>query len=311
MGPERTPNGLFREPDGSFSASYGPFILRTGLQPIFSQNSRGELKLEAFEALVRPFKSDGPVPPPQFFEMVQKPDAAEVERLCRRLHLSNMATARKPEALLFLNFNPQLFRSYSELLAEAEALARDVRSAGLHSAQIVCEIIEKEASSRSLLASLVEALRERHFKIAIDDYGADDSDFERVSVLKPDIVKFDALWVQRFLETQEGFALLRTMVRQFRDNGIMTLFEGLEEHWQVAACRELGVRLLQGFVLARPELAARGTGLRPVRVDRDAGSAEGMREEIRQVSEPAPSAQVQTAFGTATRRRAVFGRRGR
>jgi len=313
MEPKRATNGLVRDADGSFSASYGPFILRTGLQPIFSQNARGGLKLEAFEALIRPFKNGAPASPAQFFSMVQKVDARDVERLCRRLHLANMGAAGPGETLLFLNFDPQLFPSYSEMLSDAEALARDVLEAGLHTQQVVCEITEKEASGRSLLSSLVEALREHHFKIAIDDYGADDSDLERVTLLKPDIVKFDALWVQRYLETTAGFALLRTMVRQFRENGIMTLFEGLEEHWQVAACRELGVRLLQGFVLARPELAQSGSQAavaavaeypEPLEGDVDlettlpsAGLAQSPRAHV--LTRPAPL------------RRAVFGRRGR
>jgi len=310
MGPERTTNGLFKERDGSFSASYGPFILRTGLQPIFSQNARGGLKLEAFEALIRPVKNGETIAPAQFFPMVQPSDAADVERLCRRLHLANMGTTSAGDPLLFLNFDPKFFPSYPEMLADAEVLARDVREAGLHADRIVCEIIETEASSRAVLGSLVDVLREHHFKIAIDDYGAEDSDFERVSLLKPDIVKFDGPWVQRFLETSEGFALLQTMVRQFRENGIMTLFEGLEEHWQVAACRQLGVRLLQGFVLARPELAPNGSNVHPIAAQTEDETCAAQIEP--EEPQPMRSRVVADSPGnSAMRRRAVFGRRGR
>lgn len=317
MGPERATNGLLRESDQSFSSSYGPFVLRTGFQPIFSQNARGGLKLEAFEALIRPFKNAEPVTPAQFFAMVQRSDATAVERLCRRLHLANMSANRDQGVLLFLNINPQHFPSYPDMLADAEALAREVLDAGLHATQVVCEIVEKEAASRGLLVALVEALREHHFKIAIDDYGADDSDLERLTLLRPDIVKFDGLWVQRFLETPEGFTLLRTMVRQFRDNGIMTLFEGLEEHWQVAACRELGVRLLQGFVLARPQLAA---SPRDAHALDTGGDREPAPEAHDTEQGPLNLASQIVDDGRARRsrlgnpppaRRAVFGRRGR
>jgi EAL domain-containing protein (putative c-di-GMP-specific phosphodiesterase class I) len=42
----------------------------------------------------------------------------------------------------------------------------------------------------------------RLFKIAVDDFGADDSDIQRVTDLNPDILKFDAEWVRRFTETR-------------------------------------------------------------------------------------------------------------
>ncbi len=39
------------------------------------------------------------------------------------------------------------------------------------------------------------------------------------------------------------------------ERGIQPIFEGLEELSQVELCQELGVPLMQGYVLARPEIA--------------------------------------------------------
>ncbi len=38
---------------GFYTTSYGPFVLRSAFQPIFSQNDQGHLTIEAFEALIR------------------------------------------------------------------------------------------------------------------------------------------------------------------------------------------------------------------------------------------------------------------
>lgn len=302
--------GLVTEADGSSSAAYGPFALKSAFQPIFSQSAQGLLRLEAYEALIRPFKANEPVSPAQFFPMVEAGEGANVERLCRRLHIRNASISGIGNALLFLNFDPRFFTSYAETLHEAEDLAEFARKAGLSSAQIVCEIMEKEASSRHLLNALCNGLREQKFKIAIDDYGAEDSDFDRLESLKPDVIKFDALWVHRFMETNEGIALLRAMVNQFRERGILTLFEGLEEHWQVSVCGDLGVRLLQGFALATPRLAPMKD--EPAKDDEDETPvAEEDREWEHRSRAIAGRGAVDDAQAFARRpKRVAFGRRG-
>ena len=297
-------HGLVREADGSHTAAYGPFLLRSAFQPIYSQSPQGILKLEAYEALIRPSKGREPVPPAQFFSLVEAGDHGQVERLCRRLHVLNAARMEIGSALLFLNFDPASFTDYAETLQEIDHFTRIVREVELSTSQIVCEIIETEASSRQLLRSLTDIFREHNLKVAIDDYGAEQSDFERLVSLRPDIVKFDGLWVNRFMETSEGFALLKVMVRQFRERGIQILFEGLEEHWQIAACRDLGVRLLQGYALARPKIVP--------------AQADAAAQEIEEAA--AEDAADADACGLAARRRpaeptrqqrAVFGKRGR
>ncbi|HET7411432.1 MAG TPA: EAL domain-containing protein [Pararhizobium sp.] len=312
MDGDQSLSGLVQEQNGSYSAAYGPFVLKSAFQPIFSQSPQGALRLEAFEALIRPFQGHEPAAPAQFFALVEPGDGAAVERLCRRLHIANAGISDIGNALIFLNISPQFLTSYGDMAREARSLAERVGSAGLSSSQIVCEIVEKRAAAKHLLAALADTLREHNFRIAVDDYGAEDSDFDRVEIVRPDIVKFDALWVQRFLETSEGFALLGTMVRRFRDNGILTLFEGLEEHWQVAACRDLGVRLLQGYALAQPKLA-------PVRSQAIYDAGEPARAADESSDRPAQDSVDDvgmTALGSdrrssATARRAVFGRRGR
>ena len=92
------------------------------------------------------------------------------------------------------------------------------------------------------------------FRIAIDDYGSANSDIARVKGLKPDIVKFDAQWITRLMETGPGFALLATMVAAFAEQGIATVFEGIEEIWQLELAEKAGASMVQGFVLARPEI---------------------------------------------------------
>lgn len=239
---------------GFYTTSYGPFILRSAFQPIFSQDASGRLTIEAFEALIRASRDGRPVAPYQFFSMVEPEDAVTIDTLCRELHILNMGVLNRQKARLFINFNPALFDAVANIGAEIDRMVEITLSAGLMPSRIVCEITEQGSGDKAVLDRLVGGLRARHFKIAVDDFGADDSDIQRVTDLNPDILKFDAEWVRRFTETAPGMALLKLSVQQFIDRGITVLFEGLEEEHQITFCNEIGVQLMQGYALARPEI---------------------------------------------------------
>ena len=239
---------------GFYTTSYGPFVLRSAFQPIFSQNEQGHLTIEAFEALIRAQQNGKPVSPGHFFSLVEKSDAVFVDTLCRELHILNMGKLRRKKARLFINFNPGLFDAVTDIDREVDRMVAVTIKAGLRPGRIVCEITEQGSGNEDVLNRLVEGLRSRLFKIAVDDFGADDSDSKRVDDLKPDVLKFDAAWVRRFTETSAGMGLLKLMVEQFIDRGITVLFEGLEEEHQVEFCQKIGVQLMQGYALARPEI---------------------------------------------------------
>lgn len=244
---------IIRQQDGWYAAVYGPFALKSAFQPIFRQIGHGKLRLEAFEGLIRPTKSAQSVSPYAFFSSVPPEDGGLIDALCRQLHLLNMGQLDRPSATLFLNFDPRLFNDARTTATEVARLLDLTSQIGLPPRQIVCEITEKKAANRAALVAVVEDFRQCGFRIAVDDYGAEDSDIARIELLKPNIVKFDGDWVLRYMEHSPGVDLLRDSVQRFRANGIATLFEGLEHPWQVDLAIELKVDLLQGYALAKPD----------------------------------------------------------
>ncbi|KJS16295.1 MAG: hypothetical protein VR78_07830 [Hoeflea sp. BRH_c9] len=252
--PGRREPHFLQDDRGFYTSSYGPFVLRSAFQPIFSQTDDGHLTIEAFEALIRPQRDGKPVSPAHFFSLVEKSDALAIDTLCRELHILNMGKLGRRKARLFINFNPGLFDAIADTDAEIDRMVEVTIKAGLRPGRLVCEITEQGSGDEDVLHRLVAGLRARLFKIAVDDFGADDSDSRRVDELEPDFIKFDAAWVRRFTETSAGKGLLKLMVEKFIDQGITVLFEGLEEDHQVEFCQQIGVPLMQGYALARPEI---------------------------------------------------------
>lgn len=246
--------GLQRRTDGSLSGKWGPFELRSAFQPIFAFRNK-KTNISAYEALMRPFLDDRPVPLATFFPRVPLAERGAVEVIARRVHLFNASKSIGSEASLFINFNPSLFAGGEDRLKALEEMRDILAEVKLDPNRIVCEVTEQESTSEALLLDFVNALRKDGYRIAVDDYGAASSDISRIESLKPDIVKFDAKWVTRLMATSAGYDLLKRMVSGFSKNRINTVFEGIEENWQAELARKSGVSMVQGFGLARPQIA--------------------------------------------------------
>ncbi|KQU76550.1 EAL domain-containing protein [Aminobacter aganoensis] len=244
---------IIRHDDGSATGVWGVHALHSAFQPIFAFQS-GRLLATAFEGLIRPFRGADAVPPGMFFAVVDGAERLQVETLTRTLHLLNAAAFVPRSASIFINFDPSVFldRSISE-----HAL-RDMRQVlnetGIDPRRIVCEVTEKKPASEEALFDFVRALKANGLRIAVDDFGSAESDIKRIRDIKPDIVKFDAHWISRLMESGAGFALLKEMVANFEEKGIRTVFEGLEESWQLQLAERSGASMVQGFVLAMPEI---------------------------------------------------------
>lgn len=244
---------ISRQTNGSAVAVWGRYLLRTAYQPIFSF-VEGKVKTVAYEGLIRPFDDGYPISPGEFFASVKVADRLSVETLTRSLHVMNATQVIGPGHSLFLNFDPSVFVDRSIADAALSDMRASLYEASIDPARVVCELTEQKSGSDEVMHRFVAALRAAGFRIAIDDFGADDSDYSRVVGLKPDIIKFDAQWIVRLMETSAGQGLLELMVGKFKSMGFLTLFEGLEETWQVDLAVDCKVDMVQGYALAMPEI---------------------------------------------------------
>ncbi|MBP2461657.1 MULTISPECIES: EAL domain-containing protein [unclassified Rhizobium] len=247
---------LVRGDDGAWSTAYGPFILRSALQPIFRTSKPGNrLTIEAFVGLVRAYRGEEPVPPHEFFSLVDPAEVADIDSMVRTIHILNTGRLDRRQAKIFVKFQPGLVRTPEDMRHEVERIKLASHEAGLAVNRIVCEIRQTAETNAAVIADFTSHMRAIGFQVAIDDYGAGESDLALLKRVKPDYVKFEPGWVRDFLDNPAGAALLRVVLQQMLDDGIEPIIEGLEEMWQVEVCEEFGASLVQGYALARPELA--------------------------------------------------------
>jgi EAL domain-containing protein (putative c-di-GMP-specific phosphodiesterase class I) len=254
------PGHIIRRDDGTSTASWGAFLLETAFQPIFAFQPDGKPRIVAYEGLIRPSLGGERISPGIFFSAIAAAERLAVETLTRTLHLFNAASCLSQETTIFVNFDPSLFTERSVSDSALQDMREVMHKAGIDPRRVVCEVTEQKAASLATLRGFVDALRANGLRIAIDDYGTEESDIKRVKALRPDIVKFDAQWIGRMMASGAGFAMLTAMVEKFAEQGIMTVFEGIEEGWQLELAEKSGAAMVQGFVLARPEIVSPSFG---------------------------------------------------
>ncbi len=240
--------------DGTHGWLFGPWQLRSAFQPIFSLKS-GKAEIAGYEGLIRPFLAERAVTPGGFFSNIENRDRMRVETITRDLHLANCVHLPVKDAMMFVNIDPSAFNNLLDISQALSSIRRLWAKTGRPANRLVCEIIEKKVKSPALLFQLTDAIRANGFKLAVDDYGAEHSDAERLARLRPNIVKFDGRWIARLMSTKPGYGQIKAMAAQMHDRNIETVFEGIETLEQLELSELSNATYVQGFVLARPEIA--------------------------------------------------------
>ena len=246
---------IVQREDGVRIAVWGVYELNSAFQPIFSFGEDAKLTISAFECLIRPFRQGQAFTPQKFFSGIQPGERIEVETLMRNLHLLNAGEFIDPSASIFVNFDPSQFPDRQSVDDALRDMRLVLHQAKMEPGRIVCEITEQKSASPLALQNLLMSLRAHEFRIAVDDFGAEESDFKRIVEMNPDIVKFDAYWVTILMQSASGYSLLKSMITKVTDRGIQTLIEGVEEPWQLELTEKSGAMMVQGFATAKPQLA--------------------------------------------------------
>ncbi|WP_170831412.1 bifunctional diguanylate cyclase/phosphodiesterase [Jannaschia faecimaris] len=118
---------------------------------------------------------------------------------------------------------------------------------------LIVEIVETAiivAPERA--ADMIERMRARGVRIALDDFGSGLSNLERLRRYPVDILKIDRAFVSGIGTTGREEAILHALVSLSREMDINLITEGIETEEQVQTLMDIGVQYGQGYHLGRP-----------------------------------------------------------
>jgi len=237
--------------DGRTYGYFGGKRLDSAYQPIYSLPHR---RIVGHEGLLRATNFEGKnIPPIQVFNgdggSISDAQLVFLDRLCRTIHLHNYQAVQSNNQWLFLNVSAQVInhrRDHGPFFAEL------LESYGVSPQQVVVEIVEGVIPDVRLLNEAVKFYRDAGCLIAIDDFGADASDIERIWRVSPDIVKLDRKMIAAAESNDKARSVLRATVGLIHEAGSLALLEGVENREQAIIALESNADLVQGFYFAMP-----------------------------------------------------------
>jgi EAL domain-containing protein (putative c-di-GMP-specific phosphodiesterase class I) len=115
---------------------------------------------------------------------------------------------------------------------------------------VIFELSESvaEYAQREEIAKKVNTLIERGVRVAIDDFGAGRDSLERLYELGPTAaVKIDRLFLQTCARRADAAKTLQHLVQQWREAGILSIAEGIENAGLLEFAHVVGCDMVQGW----------------------------------------------------------------
>lgn len=221
--------------------------LQMAFQPVVDAVERS---VYAYEALVRGPDGEGAG---HLLREVSPAQLYLFDQTCRVLAIDTAARLGLRERLS-LNFFPNAMYEASSCIRLTLAAAGKV---GMPVGQLVFELSEAERIDNPDHAmTILREYRKQGFNTAIDDFGAGYAGLSLLASFQPDVVKIDRALVAGIATAPAQRAIVVGVLSICAALGCRVVAEGVEDVRDYAVLRELGVRLFQGHLFARPVIGA-------------------------------------------------------
>jgi len=219
-------------------------------QPILSADSK---TVYSYEILGRFIDEDGAVHSlgPFFNDLnTTNEEALEVDRIVRRYALKKYAEEKRSE-YLFINIRLAWLTQFTDR-PDLMLTLKWAEEFGIPLEKLVIEITEEEFNADDAYLRAVLHYKGVGCRIALDDYGKNASDIERLAKIKPDIIKINMEYIHCCAKSYHYREYLRSIADFAESVGIEVLYEGIETKEQLDICMALKGRFYQGFLIANP-----------------------------------------------------------
>ena len=119
--------------------------------------------------------------------------------------------------------------------------------------KIIFEVTEGErVEDNDHLCRIVDHYQQRGFLTALDDFGAGYSGLNLLAAIQTDLIKIDLGLIRGINNDRARQAIVKGIMQTCADLDIRVIAEGIETKAELDTLRDMGIRLIQGFLLARP-----------------------------------------------------------
>lgn len=172
----------------------------------------------------------------------------ELDRLCLETALENF----KPIYPENRDFNFCLNIASFDVVDSVQFLDL-VKKFNLSPHKIVIEHKEFSITDVEAFNKSIKPFRDFGFLIALDNVGEETPNLDRISTIKPDIVKIDKSLIRDINKENSKQEIVKSLVNLSNRINSVVVAEGLETEEEIIQTFKLGIDMLQGFYFARPQ----------------------------------------------------------
>ncbi len=124
---------------------------------------------------------------------------------------------------------------------------------GLSSSELLLEITESAYSDNaSRLIEVVNSLRQKGFRVEMDDFGSGYSSLNMLTTIPIDVLKMDMKFVRNMLNDEKSLKLCELVMDISRFLDVPVVAEGVEEQAQYDMLKSMGCEIIQGYYFSKP-----------------------------------------------------------
>ncbi|MDE1169229.1 MAG: EAL domain-containing protein [Pseudomonas sp.] len=226
--------------DFQFTMAFQPIIDITSGQPY------------AYEALVRGLNGESAA---HILGQVNDGNRYRFDQACRVKAIELAARLGLPDipgCKLSINFLPNaVYRAETCIRATLEA----ARTFGFPLDRLMFEVTEGErVEDPEHLKSIFQEYERQGFTTAIDDFGSGYSGLNLLATFQPNVLKLDMALTRNIDRDPVREAIVAGIVLVAQRLGITLVAEGVETREECKALKVLGIKLMQGYLFARPQV---------------------------------------------------------
>ncbi|MFC5467479.1 EAL domain-containing protein [Cohnella suwonensis] len=222
--------------------------LRAYYQPIIALETRSVVGYESLGRLAEggSVRSLGP-----FFtdDSIPVREHVRVDRLLREQAFAKLGATPNPP-MLFVNLKPSWIYEQFKQAGELHTLQL-LDKYGIPPNRICIEITEEEfKGSMYELGEIINLYREAGCQIAIDDIGTGFSNFDRIALIQPNLLKVDVHLMKKSASHNGYLGALRSFSSLAEQIGASLLIEGVESEQDLKRAVQIGARYVQGYLFS-------------------------------------------------------------
>ncbi|MFA9373059.1 MAG: EAL domain-containing protein [Poseidonibacter sp.] len=215
-------------------------------QPIINNKTK---EIEKYESLVRLVDETGSVLSPFSFLDVSK-KGTYYNKITHRVLENSFKILEHISTKISINLSSLDIEKEQTRIKLFELLEEYKDDAS----RVVFELLEdEEVKDFEIIKKFIKKVKAMGVQIAIDDFGAGYSSFERLLDFEPDILKIDGSLIKNIASDEYSKNVVETIVSFAKKQNIQTIAEYVENEEIYNILYDLGVDYSQGYYFGKPE----------------------------------------------------------